>query len=44
VLVAKQPDLRKPLAAKLAALRETFAQAKAAGATFQTLETVAASI
>ena len=43
-LVAKQPDLRKPLSAKLAALRETFAQARAAGATFQTLETVAASL
>jgi peptidoglycan/xylan/chitin deacetylase (PgdA/CDA1 family) len=43
-LVGKQPDLRKPLSAKLAALRETFAQARDAGATFQTLETVAASV
>jgi peptidoglycan/xylan/chitin deacetylase (PgdA/CDA1 family) len=43
-LVAKQPDLRRPLAAKLAALRETLAQARDRGATFQTLATVAATL
>jgi len=36
-LVARQPDLRRPLAAKAAALQRTLAEARAAGATFQTL-------
>ena len=36
-LVARQPDLRRPLAAKWAALERTLAEARAAGATFQTL-------
>jgi hypothetical protein len=33
-LVARQPDLRRPLAAKLAALDDVLAQARAAGASF----------
>jgi peptidoglycan/xylan/chitin deacetylase (PgdA/CDA1 family) len=37
VLVARQPDLRRPLAHKLAALDETLAAARAAGARFVTL-------
>ncbi len=36
-LVARQPDLRRPLAHKLAALDETLATARAAGARFTTL-------
>jgi peptidoglycan/xylan/chitin deacetylase (PgdA/CDA1 family) len=36
-LVARQPDLRRPLAHKLAALDETLAAARAAGARFVTL-------
>ena len=36
-LVARQPDLRRPLAHKLAALEETLAAARAAGARFATL-------
>jgi len=36
-LVARQPDLRRPLAAKRGALERTLAEARAAGATFQTL-------
>ena len=36
-LVARQPDLRRPLAAKWDALQRTLAQARAAGAVFQTL-------
>jgi hypothetical protein len=36
-LVARQPDLRVPLARKLAALDATFTQVRAAGATFTTL-------
>ena len=36
-LVARQPDLRVPLARKLAALDATIAQARQAGATFVTL-------
>jgi peptidoglycan/xylan/chitin deacetylase (PgdA/CDA1 family) len=41
-LIAKQPDLRRPLAHKLAALDETLAAAKAAGARFARLDEVAA--
>jgi peptidoglycan/xylan/chitin deacetylase (PgdA/CDA1 family) len=40
-LVAKQPDLRRPLAHKLAALDETLAAARAAGARFARLDEVA---
>jgi peptidoglycan/xylan/chitin deacetylase (PgdA/CDA1 family) len=36
-LVARQPDLRRPLAAKWAALERTLLEVRAAGATFQTL-------
>jgi peptidoglycan-N-acetylglucosamine deacetylase len=36
-LVARQPDLRRPLAHKLAALDETLAAARAAGSRFTTL-------
>jgi hypothetical protein len=36
-LVARQPDLRVPLARKRAALEATLAQARAAGARFVTL-------
>jgi peptidoglycan/xylan/chitin deacetylase (PgdA/CDA1 family) len=36
-LIARQPDLRRPLAHKLAALDETLAFARAAGARFATL-------
>jgi len=36
-LIARQPDLRRPLAHKLAALEETLAAARAAGARFITL-------
>jgi hypothetical protein len=36
-LVARQPDLRRPLAHKLAALDETLSAARAAGARFVTL-------
>jgi peptidoglycan-N-acetylglucosamine deacetylase len=42
-LVARQPDLRRPLAHKLAALDETLAAAKAAGARFARLDEVAAT-
>ncbi|HVX95469.1 MAG TPA: polysaccharide deacetylase family protein [Polyangia bacterium] len=42
-LIAKQPDLRKPLAHKLAALDETLAAATAAGARFARLDEVAAA-
>lgn len=42
VLIAKQPDLRRPLAHKLAALDETLAAARAAGAKFARLDEVAA--
>ena len=35
-LVARQPDLRRPLAHKLAALDDTLAAARAAGARFAT--------
>ena len=41
-LVARQPDLRRPLAHKLAALDETLAAATAAGARFARLDAVAA--
>ena len=41
-LIARQPDLRRPLAYKLAALAETFAAARAAGARFATLAEAAA--
>lgn len=40
-LVARQPDLRRPLAGKLAALDATLAQIAAAGASFQRLDEVA---
>jgi hypothetical protein len=43
-LVARQPDLRKPLAHKLAALDETLAAAAAAGARFARLDEVAAEV
>jgi peptidoglycan/xylan/chitin deacetylase (PgdA/CDA1 family) len=43
-LVARQPDLRRPLAHKLAALEETLIAARAAGARFATLAEAAASI
>jgi peptidoglycan/xylan/chitin deacetylase (PgdA/CDA1 family) len=42
-LIAKQPDLRRPLAHKLAALDETLAAATAAGARFARLDEVAAT-
>jgi peptidoglycan/xylan/chitin deacetylase (PgdA/CDA1 family) len=41
-LVARQPDLRRPLAHKRAALEETLAAARAAGARFATLAEAAA--
>lgn len=41
-LIAKQPDLRRPLAHKLAALDETLTAARAAGARFARLDEVAA--
>jgi hypothetical protein len=41
-LVARQPDLRRPLAHKLVALDETLAAATAAGARFARLDEVAA--
>jgi len=41
-LVARQPDLRRPLAHKLAAIEETIAAARAAGAQFATLAEAAA--
>ena len=40
-LIARQPDLRRPLAHKLAALDETLAAATAAGARFARLDEVA---
>src|SRR5256885_1714785 len=43
-LVAKQPDLRRPLAHKLAALDETLAAARVAGARFRRLDEVAADL
>jgi peptidoglycan/xylan/chitin deacetylase (PgdA/CDA1 family) len=42
-LVARQPDLRRPLAHKLAALDETLSFARAAGARFATLAEATAS-
>jgi peptidoglycan/xylan/chitin deacetylase (PgdA/CDA1 family) len=42
-LIARQPDLRQPLARKLEALDATLAEARAAGATFRTLREVAAT-
>ena len=42
-LVARQPDLRRPLAHKLAALDETLSFARAAGARFTTLAAAAAT-
>ena len=36
-LIARQPDLRRPLGAKIAALRSTLAEIRAAGATVRTL-------
>jgi hypothetical protein len=41
VLVAKQPDLRLPMARKLAALRSTLSEARDQGARFVTLATAA---
>ncbi|HVV52319.1 MAG TPA: polysaccharide deacetylase, partial [Polyangia bacterium] len=41
-LVGRQPDLRRPLPRKLAALEETLAAARAAGARFVTLREYAA--
>ena len=43
-LVARQPDLRRPLAHKLAALDETLSAARAAGARFATLAEAAATL
>jgi peptidoglycan/xylan/chitin deacetylase (PgdA/CDA1 family) len=43
-LVARQPDLRRPLAHKLAALDETLAAATAAGARFARLDDFAAEL
>jgi peptidoglycan/xylan/chitin deacetylase (PgdA/CDA1 family) len=43
-LVARQPDLRRPLAHKLAALEETLVAARAAGARFARLDDVAAHV
>jgi len=42
-LVARQPDLRRPLAHKLDALDQTLAEARVAGARFATLAEAAAS-
>jgi peptidoglycan-N-acetylglucosamine deacetylase len=42
-LIARQPDLRRPLAHKLAALDETLTAAKAVGARFARLDEVAAT-
>jgi len=43
-LIARQPDLRRPLSEKLAALEATLAEAKAAGSTFQTLADAALTV
>jgi peptidoglycan/xylan/chitin deacetylase (PgdA/CDA1 family) len=43
-LIARQPDLRRSLAHKLAALDDTLATARAAGARFATLAEVAATV
>lgn len=43
-LIAKQPDLRRPLAHKLTALDETLAAARASGARFARLDEVAAGL
>ena len=43
-LVARQPDLRRPLAHKLGALDATLREARAAGARFATLGAVAARV
>ena len=43
-LVARQPDLRRPLAHKLAALDETLMAARAAGVGFATLAEAAAVV
>jgi hypothetical protein len=42
-LIARQPDLRRPLAHKLAAFDETLSFARAAGARFATLAEAAAT-
>jgi peptidoglycan/xylan/chitin deacetylase (PgdA/CDA1 family) len=42
-LIARQPDLRRPLAHKLAALDETLTAARASGARFARLDEVAAA-
>jgi peptidoglycan/xylan/chitin deacetylase (PgdA/CDA1 family) len=43
-LVARQPDLRRPLAAKIAALESTLSEISATGATIQTLAESASQI
>jgi hypothetical protein len=43
-LIARQPDLRRPLAHKLAALDDTLAAARAAGARFATLAQAASAV
>ena len=43
-LVARQPDLRRPLAHKLAVFEETLSAARAAGARFATLAEAATSV
>ena len=43
-LARRQPDLRRPLAHKLAALDETLSFARASGARFATLAEGAASV
>ena len=43
-LVARQPDLRRPLAQKLAALEATLRQVTAAGASFRRLDEVASQL
>ena len=43
-LVARQPDLRRPLAHKLAALDETLSAARSAGSRFARLDEVAAEV
>jgi peptidoglycan/xylan/chitin deacetylase (PgdA/CDA1 family) len=43
-LVARQPELRRPLAYKLAAMDETLASVRASGARFQRLDEAAAAL
>jgi peptidoglycan-N-acetylglucosamine deacetylase len=44
VLIARQPDLRRPLAAKTAALESTLADITATGSTFRTLAQAATAL